>query len=401
MELQSVGFWAMLVVAVPVFWILPARVRYGFLGLLSVGYLASLGPEPAKSVGLLSAFLLLFYWLAPQARPEAPRRRRFVTGLILVVLGVLSLVKYFPPLVAGLFDEFETGLIVPLGISYYSFKLIHYIVEVALGNIRDRSLQQFFCYLFLFPIFTAGPIQRFDHFLANQEARWNVDSFCEGLTRIAHGLIKKFVLAGFLWSKLHEGRTTPETIQGVLETLSPFTVWAYALAMYVYIYFDFSAYSDLAIGMSRLFGIRIMENFHFPMVADNIREYWRRWHMTLSGWCQSYIYMPVLGLYRKPLLSLYATFFVMGMWHSGTWTRVFWGLYHATGVALYTWWSRKQKKHRWQPLPARLQRPVGIGLTQLFVAGSMTFLINEGDTYGSLRILAKLLFIDLPLEADA
>ena len=396
MELQSLGFWAMLAVAVPLFWLLPKKIRYGFLGLVSVGYLASLGKDEAISVAVLTIFLVIFYALTPFARPESSYRRKVLTGLILVTVGVLCLVKYFPPLVNGVFSEFEAKLLVPLGISYYTFKLIHYIVEVALGNIRERSIQQFFCYLFLFPIFTAGPIQRFDNFIENQESRWSLDSLCEGLTRIAHGLIKKFVLAAFLWSKLHQGRTTPDTIQEVLEVLSPWTVWAYALAMYVYIYLDFSGYSDLAIGMSRLFGIRIMENFNFPMVADNIREYWRRWHMTLSGWCQSYIYMPVLGLYRNPLLSLYATFFVMGMWHSGSWTRLFWGLYHATGIALYTWWSRALRKRKWQPLGPRLSQPVSIALTQLFVAGSMAFLIVDGDTYGSIRILAKLFFIDLP-----
>jgi alginate O-acetyltransferase complex protein AlgI len=402
---HSGWFWAVLAASVALFWALPRRIRYGFLGLVSAAYLCSQGPSARQSVLYLGLFLVLFWALTPLARPGASRQKQVVVGLILVTVGFLCLFKYFPGLARPFLSDFEARLIVPLGISYYTFKLVHYVAEVALGNIRERSFQQFLCWLFLFPTFSAGPIQRYDLFLANQETRFDLDSFCEGLTRIVHGLIKKFVVASWLWERISQGRTAPENLLAVLDSVSPLTMWAYVGALYLYIYFDFSGYSDLAIGASRLFGLRIQENFHYPLVANSIREYWRRWHMTLSGWCQSYVYMPVLGLYRKPLLSLYATFFVMGMWHSGTWTRLFWGLYHATGVALFTWWSQEKRRRRWKGLGPRGDRLVGIALTQLFVAGSMAFLILEGETYdgrlegdtwGTLRILAKLFFVDLP-----
>jgi alginate O-acetyltransferase complex protein AlgI len=141
-----------------------------------------------------------------------------------------------------------------------------------------------------------------------------------------------------------------------------------------------------------------MENFNFPFLASNLSEFWKRWHMTLSGWCQTYTYMPVIGLTRNPYMATFATFLVMGLWHSGTMARVCWGLYHAIGVAIYVTWARVKRAKRWG-FPSRgAWRYAGIPLTMLWVVPSTAFLLIEYEypVYAAFRILAKLVFINLP-----
>jgi alginate O-acetyltransferase complex protein AlgI len=365
-----------------------------FLAATSFGYLLTVAPG---SVCALLAWSLVVFFAAPATRRGRSGRLWLLFGLILAVIAFLAAFKYVPDLVRGLLGDGATARVaIPLGISYYAFKLIHYLAEVSRGNLEAHSLGQFLCFMLLFPIFSAGPIERFDHFLAARERRWSADSAVEGLTRIVHGLIKKFTVALLLSGYLDGAGGAQAFLAGLVE-LPVANVWLYVAATYLYIYFDFSAYSDIVIGCSLLYGLRIGENFDFPLVAANIRDYWRRWHMSLSGWCQSYVYMPVIGLSRQPLLALYSTFFVMGMWHAATPQRLAWGLYHATGVALFTAWNRLRRRRGWSLHPW-IERPLGISMTQAFVCGSMTFLITdpEGGLWGALRILLKLVFIELP-----
>ncbi len=194
--IQAPTYWAVLGVAVVVFWAIPHRVRLGFLAAVSLAYLfKDLYRLHPTYLPVLVGWSVLFFILAPRAGKEGARR--WVVPLLTVgILGYLSYYKYVPPLIAALAStEVEKNVVIPIGISYFTFKLIHYAVEVGRGNIKDRSLSAFLCYVFLFPIFTAGPIERFDHFLAQREHHWTRESLVEGLTRIIHGLIKKLVVA--------------------------------------------------------------------------------------------------------------------------------------------------------------------------------------------------------------
>jgi alginate O-acetyltransferase complex protein AlgI len=285
---------------------------------------------------------------------------------------------------------------VPLGISYFTFKLLHYAVEAGRGNIVDRSPTRFLAWVFLYPIFTAGPIERYDHFLRNCEDRWNGPLAAEGLHRIAHGLIKRFVLVEYVILPLHGSLTTPVLLASLAEVGTP-RVWGYCILTFLHAYLDFSALSDIAIGASRLFGIRIMENFEWPILARNIGDFWKRWHMTLAGWCQAYVYLPMIGLTRKPYVAVYATFLAMGLWHAASLHWVGWGLYHATGVSTYLTWSRIKRRHEWTFLDHGALRHLGVVLTFLFVSAGSAFtsVWGHGSAWDSLRLLAKLCFVDL------
>jgi alginate O-acetyltransferase complex protein AlgI len=385
--IQSVAFWAIVVVAVPLFWALPARGRPIFLFVVSFGYLASLD---AFSVAAVLGWTLLFFFGLRLA--AGSRGRVIVAALVFGVTAFLAYFKYLPPLLTAVAGGSAAAIvIVPLGISYFTFKLIHYAIERGRGTITDDALSTFLSYMFLFPIFTAGPIQRYDDFVARRQERWEPRLVVEGTTRILHGLIKKFVLAEFLLLGLYGA---PLPMGAILELqLSSMTAphaWGLLFVAYLFIYLDFSAYTDIAIGCSRLFGFRIMENFNFPIIARNISDFWRRWHISLSAWCQSYVYLPIMGATRIPYLAALGTFLVIGLWHAATYSRLAWGLFHFAGVALFMTWSRLRRRRKSRG-SGMAQRFGGVVLTQTFVAASMAFILAEGAGIGTgFRLLARL-----------
>ncbi len=383
-------YWLLLATAVPVYWWLPDRFRLRFLAATSFLYLLSL--TVWGTLALLGWSLAFFYLVPP--RPGSPLHRA-ASILTLGILGYLIYFKYIPPIVASLGGGQVAHVAVPLGLSYFTFKLIHYRVEARRGNIKAHGLDAFLSYMFLFPIFTAGPIERFDHYLANIAPR-REGSTVEGLTRIAHGLIKQFVVNGMFVAPLLGGYRNPLRFLDQVSGLESWKVWVCMLLMFVIMYLDFSAYSDIAIGSARLFGIRIMENFNWPLLAPNIGEFWKRWHMTLAGWCQTYVYLPTIGLTRNPYLAVYSTFVAMGLWHAGSPHWVAWGLYHATGVTVCLSWLRYRRRRGWRFLDGYPWRVGAIAMTVAFVsAGSaMTLPHSVGGTLGdTLNILKKLLFL--------
>ncbi len=402
---QGGDYWLVLLSSAAAFWLLPRAVRFGFLGAVSFGYLYWLevrrDPDPIElnAPVVLLGWTLLFYWLTPTMASRGRRGTAVMVALILAIVGYLAYFKYFPRLAADLFgpESPMAAIALPLGISYFTFKLIHYVAEVARGTIKERSFQQFLCYIFLFPIFTAGPIERYDHFLASQSSRLRVEDLTVGTTRIVHGLVKKFVVADLILLPLLAGLGTPERMVEYLNVLPWYKVTAFVVGTFLYAYLDFSAYSDIAIGSSRLFGLRIMENFNWPILAPNIGNFWQRWHMTLAGWCKAYVYLPMMGLTRKPAAAVYSTFIVMGLWHAGSVNWVGWGLYNATGVMAYLYFTRflrvrKIKLPTWGPL-----KYWGIPVTFAFACGMVAFTATDGmGLWPAIRILARLAFIKLP-----
>ena len=388
--IQTATFWLVLLATVVAYWLLPPRMRLWFLAAASFGYLISL--DPVGVVTLLGWTLAVFY-AAPRAMATGRQGPLVLAGIVALILGYLIWQKYLPTYLAMIGQATPGAAIaVPLGISYFSFKLIHYAVETARGNLTDRSLPTFLSYVFLFPIFTAGPIERYDHFRQNIAARPDAAMFATGLTRIAHGLIKVAILAQ-VFNPSGFGHGVPASAAEVVgqSGIAVWQVWAFVVLSYLYAYFDFSAYSDIAIGASRLFGITIMENFRLPVLAVNIIDFWKRWHMTLAAWCQSYVYMPVLARSRSPYAAVFATFVVMGLWHGATGNWFLWGLYHASGVAAYTAWTRKMRtRPLWRRATTGPARYLGVPATFLFVSGSYAFSTATEGGWQAIRVFAIL-----------
>ena len=270
------------------------------------------------------------------------RRRLVVAGAVAFDLGVLAWFKY-----AGFFADnlsFISGaqigrsvalsqVYLPLGISFFTFHAISYVVDVyrRTSEARKNPLEVVLYFVF-FPQLIAGPIIRYKDVAAQLARRVvTIDGFAWGVRRFVVGLGKKVLIANTLGACVDRVFSTPPA--EVSQPLAWFALAAYTLQ----IYFDFSGYSDMAIGMARMFGFRFLENFNFPYVAGSIREFWTRWHISLSRWFRDYLYLPLGGNRVAPwrlYLNLTLVFFLCGLWHGAKWTFVVWGLIHGLFLVL-------------------------------------------------------------------
>ncbi|QEF99628.1 Peptidoglycan O-acetyltransferase [Stieleria maiorica] len=391
--IQSIWFWAVILLSVPIFWLLAKGFRLSFLSIVSFGYLLWIAP---LSVVCLLGFSIAIYAIAKTVPRE--RSGTLYVAFAVAIVAFLAAFKYAGPILQS-FNSAElqsAQYLIPLGISYYVFKLLHLAIELNRGSIGDLTLPSLLSYAFLFTTFSSGPIERYDHYVANQETTPSRAMFAEGLWRIAIGLIKKFVVADILVEMLF-GSISRSQLMHFLPGMSPLRTWVFLATAFLRAYIDFSAYSDIAIGASRLFGLRIMENFRFPIFAINLSEFWKRWHMTLTGWCTSYIYMPTMGRTRSPYVAAYASFIVMGIWHGASLNWVAWGVHHATGICIYGMWSRFKRQRYRDSLNGPAFRAGGWLLTMAFVSMGFAF-IETASSLDALRVIAKLFFITLPVS---
>lgn len=225
------------------------------------------------------------------------------------------------------------AMLIPLGLSFLAFELLHVMIERRRGRIGAVPLVDLLAFAFFFPARVAGPIKRYPDFLASvADARPSSEHVYAGALRVLLGLAKKVLLADVLALTLVEKDYAESAMHA----------WTIVMAYALQIFLDFSAYSDMAIGVARMLGIRLPENFHYPYFAPNIREFWNRWHITLSHWVRDYVFMPAgRRLFQTPLrsspaviaaVSYLVTFIVVGAWHGLTWPFLIWGAYH--GVLL-------------------------------------------------------------------
>jgi len=253
----------------------------------------------------------------------------------LAVLGVFKYANFFADNVNALLVALNVGpfavpnVLLPIGISFYTFHAISYVVDVYRGDATaQKSPIHAALYLLLFPQLIAGPIIRYRE-IADQLARRVVglDDFAEGARRFIVGLGKKVLIANNV-------ATAADGIFGLAPAeLTAAQAWLGIVCYTLQIYFDFSGYSDMAIGLGRMFGFRFPENFRWPYVADTVQDFWRRWHMSLSSWFRDYLYVPLGGNRVSPRRmygNLVLVFFLCGLWHGASWNFVIWGLYHGS-----------------------------------------------------------------------
>ena len=321
-------------------------------------------PRPLKNVVLLLGSIFLYSWGAPKFifvilgttlldfylvkwmdKSEEQRKRKLLLIVSLTVnLGLLFYFKYSNffienvNAVLGSFGSSDiqwTKLVLPIGISFYTFETLTYVIDVyrkvhkPLTNFWDYQL-----YIILFPKLIAGPIVRY-HDLADQltdrAAYENAENKLLGLYRFALGLAKKVVIANQL------GLVADNIFKMPFETLDSSSAWIGILAYTFQIYFDFSGYSDMAIGLARVFGFRFPENFNNPYVSQSITDFWRRWHISLGAWMKNYLYIPLGGnkvSTRRLYFNLWFVFLASGLWHGASWCFVIWGAYHGLFLVL-------------------------------------------------------------------
>ena len=307
-----------------VYYLLPKRARNGVLLAASLVFYA--WGEP-KYVLLMVLSIGAKYVFGRLIGKEGSRSRFWLAVSVIFDLGMLCLFKYTDLLIATFNDltggRLEPlGLALPIGISFYTFQAMSYTVDVWRGKVApQRNLLDFGAYIAMFPQLIAGPIVRYSEVERQlKERSVTAEDFAAGLCRFAAGLGKKVLLAnqlGKLWQTASSG------------TPSALLAWLGALAFSLQIYFDFSGYSDMAIGLGALFGFRFPENFRHPYEADSVTEFWRRWHITLSTWFREYLYIPLGGNRRglkRQLLNLGIVWALTGLWHGAGWNFLAWGL---------------------------------------------------------------------------
>ncbi|MDE7310789.1 MAG: MBOAT family protein [Eubacterium sp.] len=250
-------------------------------------------------------------------------------------IGLLFVFKYLNFIVLNLNAAFgseviqQTSIVLPIGISFYTFQGVSYVIDVFKKNINaQKNIIYFGLYISMFPQLVAGPIVRYTD-IASDLADRNIslDDFAEGVQRFIVGFGKKILIADML------GSVADQIFTLGTDELSVAVAWLGAVAYTLQIYFDFSGYSDMAIGLGRIFGFQFNENFKDPYVSKSITEFWRRWHISLSSWFRDYLYIP-LGGNRKGnvYVNLFLVFLLTGVWHGASWTFLFWGIWHGVFI---------------------------------------------------------------------
>lgn len=371
-----------------VYWtIVPTPWRRAAFGGASIAVLAAYFPVAAGAIGLLT--VLVHLALAPSGtRPDWGRA-------IAVVAGCVALL-------AARGSETLTALHL-LGLSYAVFRLIHVAVERARGRLEVEGLLPFLEYVLFPPAFLSGPIERYDEFRrAIDVSQLDLDAAFWGTRRILFGLAKKVFLVGTLATAAERGFADASAGAG--------TAWLALVCYSLYVYLDFSAYCDLALGIARLFGYRLSENFRWPYLSTDIGEFWRRWHITLSLFLRDYVYLPLSvtlaespRLRRRPLLigsaSAIATMVTCGLWHGNTPSLALWGFGHGVLLAGHQLYrqlvlGRLPAKRRKLLAANPLYRSAATAVT--FLCITLLWVFFRFPLGESWRLLAKLFLLSSP-----
>lgn len=318
------------------YYLLPVRFRNVILLLASLVFYA--WGEPVYLFLMLLSILFNYFSgldIARNLQDKRAAKRSLVFNLIinLAVLGFFKYEGFVLDTLNGILPVHISyhALPLPIGISFYTFQILSYIIDVYRGNVKvQTNLPNFALYVTMFPQLIAGPIVQYadvDEQLASREVSWT--KFGEGSMYFIRGLAKKVLLANT------SGMIFTEVSGLAKGNIAVMTAWLGAFAYMFQIYFDFSGYSDMAIGLGKMFGFEFNMNFNYPYVSKSITEFWRRWHISLSSWFRDYVYIP-LGGNRvskiKHIRNLLIVWFLTGLWHGAAWNFVAWGLYY--GVIL-------------------------------------------------------------------
>ena len=324
-----------------VYFLTPARFRNAVLLLASLIFYA--WGEPKYVLLMLASILSGYGFGLLQERYRGQKGAKLVCGLsVAVSLSFLLYFKY-----ADFFLEnfnAATGLGVPLlrialpiGISFYTFQIISYTVDVYRGEPAQKNLIHLAAYVAMFPQLIAGPIVRYSDIAQQLEHRSHSTALAaEGVRRFLIGLGKKILIANQLGELCSVFRASDEK--------SVLFYWLYAVAFALHIYFDFSGYSDMAIGLGKVFGFHFLENFNYPYISASITEFWRRWHMSLGTWFRDYVYIPLGGNRvgrARQLLNILVVWMLTGFWHGAAWNFVVWGLMFAVLLIMEKLWLLK------------------------------------------------------------
>ena len=346
-------FISTFIISAAVYWLIPKqRIRNVFLTLASMVFIYLLDRSAFVMVSFLTLYTYGFSFLIINSQRKSFYHKLSITGIVLI-LGFFKYAGFFDKYVSGFANYFSfsgshsfESLLMPLGLSYITFKYISYLTDIYWGLNKRSGFFNLLFYGSLFTIFLSGPIERYERLekqINVERINYSSAFMFDAFERVASGMFKKFVIAdwlgyfiGFVWKNPND-----------------YSFPYHILALFGFsfqLYFDFSGYSDIAIGTSRMFGLKIMENFNFPYLRENISTFWRNWHISLSDWIRNYLFFPLSKFSTKktwvivfvPLIAMG----ICGMWHGSEIKFIYWGLYHGVGISVYQLWNLFKKKRK-------------------------------------------------------
>ena len=340
---------------------------------------------------LFSVFVNYFSALLIGGTEDAKKQKLYITVCVVINLALLGFFKYTGWMVANI--NAITGLAIPdpsitlpIGISFFTFQAMTYTIDVYRKEVApQRSYRNLLMYVSLFPQLIAGPIVRYSQIEAQvEDRRTTAKGAFYGLTRFAYGLGKKVLIANYC------GSVATQMLDGTLSQSTTVGVWLGIIMYTLQIYFDFAGYSDMAIGLGRIFGFKFAENFDLPYTSKSITEFWRRWHISLSSVFRDYVYIPLGGNRKHQTFNMFVVWSLTGLWHGASWNFVLWGMYFF--VLLFI---EKKNKARIEKLPGIVRH---LGTLLLIVFGWTLFYCTDlgrlGQTFGCMFGFVGTGFID-------
>lgn len=343
------------------YWFSPSRFRLGILLIASYLFYMSWRAEYGLLLFGLSLTNYVFGLLLSRAEPKAASKKRllFIAGLTinLATLAIFKYTNFFAETGFAVLKTISTlthakfiqsasyeamPIFLPLGISFFVFEFIHYLVDVYKGQSAIRSPLRFGLFAAFFPSQIAGPIKRFEDFdqQALEAKKFNPELFQSGIILVVQGMFKKVALGDNLAPLVATGFSNCQQISCI-------DAWTAVIAFSLQIYYDFSGYTDIGRGSANLLGYQLPENFKMPYIARSVSEFWHRWHISLSTWLRDYLYIPLGGSRHGKLVqmrNLIITMLLGGLWHGASWTFIFWGAYHGIGLVVCHSWEAFAKR---------------------------------------------------------
>nr|WP_278184191.1 MBOAT family O-acyltransferase [Clostridium kluyveri] len=336
------------------YYLVNRKLKNYVLLLFSLFFYAYGGPKFLIYLVVSVFFNYIFGLLMSQYKEEFFKAKIILFLTLCVNLSILGYFKYGKFILQNinlLFNtNFQSGnIIMPIGISFYTFHSLSYIIDIHRGHAKVlKNPFTLLLYISFFPQLVAGPIVRYEtvatQFYNREE---NVGKFIKGIQRFIIGLAKKLLVANSM------GLIADQIFNMNVSTLSVLTSWIGAIAYTLQIYFDFSGYSDMAIGLASMFGFTFLENFNYPYISTSITEFWRRWHISLGTWFRDYVYIPLggnrVGTF-KFFRNIFVVWFLTGLWHGANWTFISWGLYYGILLILEKYILKVYIQKLWKPV---------------------------------------------------
>lgn len=362
MDFVSILFFTWVILFIAVVWIIPNKYTQYIIAAFGITFIFIIAP--IAGIILLAESIICYY------ASKQHRNSQWIYTLmsISIVFIAFLICKYF---------ALKNSFLFPLGISYFTFRLIHYVQEGYKNRLREHSFTEFLAYITFFPTYLIGPINLFPEFIQDLRRRkWSEIKFTYGIERMIYGYAQLIIIGNFIINFLLKNWIS----SNIVSTSNFINLCVHSVQFWLDLYIRFSAYTSIVIGISAMAGFNVPENFNYPFFATNIREFWQRWHMSLTNWCREYIYKPVAAISRKPFLAIGATMIIIGIWHELSFRYILWGIYHSLGIIIFEKYSSmKTGKLAQSRIFMAVSKPAGVCITLIFVILSfpITSIINN------------------------